>query len=220
MSAELDKADKVGDEKTTDEQTEKPGANKKDADGGGDVEVAAWLDSLPDDARKEAEALPNDESRKAAMKLNAKLASAHERVKEERNTLRTRVSEHDAEKEAQLEANKEFETLAGDRKAKLDELNPQVETLTTEKTSLTEQLEAANGVINTLLEAEKQSLELDDSYTQLLKDKSPVEQLGWIAANREKLGKGKTGIPAVKDGKTTGPLSHEEKLALSAPVHF
>jgi len=222
MSDDKDKADKVGEQKPG-EQTGEPEPAKKDGDGKDKefgTQFSEWLKTLPnDEARKTAKALPDDTARKAAMELNAKLVTAFGSVKTERNDFREQVEKYNKAQETALEENKEFETLATSRKTELDELKPQVETLTTEKTSLTEQLEAANEAISKWVESEKQALGLDEPMLALLKDKPPVDQLGFLAAHREKLGKGKPGgIPAVPDGKNKGPLTHEEKLALTAPV--
>ena len=68
-----------------------------------------------------------------------------------------------------------------------------------------------------------------DKYREFLPvtDKTPIISLNegntpliYAQSLSEKLGKGKTGVPAVKDGKQSGPMSHEDKLALTAPVIF
>lgn len=109
--------------------------------------------------------------------------------------------------EKRLESQKEFETLANERKAELDKAN---ETNNTYKA----ELEAQTAVLTALYESRKSLV--PEMYQPLLEGMDLVKRLQWIAENESKLkpaSNGTNGIPTTPNPKGTGDLTPEQRRA-------
>lgn len=140
-----------------------------------------------------------------------------ERKKKEDDAKAARQAEDDKK----LEDSKEFEKLAGERKTKLDELGPQVDTLTDTNAELMAKTEALLDVVKKHLASVRGSLELKPAMVILLDKMDPVEQLSFIADNADELGAKEQGpVPPAPKGKGSGKMSHEEKLEITYKTHM
>lgn len=109
--------------------------------------------------------------------------------------------------EKRLESQKEFETLANERKTELDKAN---ETITTYKA----ELEAQTAVLTQLYESRKSLV--PEMFQPLLEGMDLVKRLQWIAENESKLkpaSNGVNGIPHTPNPKGTGDLTPEQRRA-------
>jgi hypothetical protein len=113
-----------------------------------------------------------------------------DRLKRERTKAEESAKKAREEAEAKaLEEQKEFQKLAEQRAAKVAELEPQAEKAQRFETALLK-----------LLESEK--AEVPEHVATLLEKLDPVEQLEWIASNRDKLKPAEPGQP--EPDKTRG----------------
>ncbi len=114
-----------------------------------------------------------------------------------------------ARKEAEenaLEQQQEFKTLADKRAERILDLEAQVGTLEQITTERDEMQSALQGYLD------KERDGLPEMILSLLEGKSPVEQLAWIAANRDKLGKQNgRGIEPTPKGQVDPKLPDEER---------
>ena len=109
--------------------------------------------------------------------------------------------------EKRLESQKEFETLANERKTQLDKAN---ETITTYKA----ELEAQTAVLSQLYESRKSLV--PEMFQPLLDEMTLIKRLEWIAANESKLkpaSNGTNGIPHTPNPKGTGDLTPDQRRA-------
>ncbi|MCC6490684.1 MAG: hypothetical protein IT364_24575 [Candidatus Hydrogenedentes bacterium] len=190
-----------------------------DGDGGGgsggggdggkpeDFNYETWLKEQPENVRA-ALAKHGEESVKG---LKAALDAEREARKAAEKGKADRERERKEAEEKALEEQKKFQELADARKAKLDELEPKVQTVAQERDALKAQADDQAAVLTEFLAAELKALNLDEPTKELLTGKSAVEQLRWIAKNREKLttAKGLPGTPLGSGGN--GKLTDEEK---------
>jgi len=170
----------------------KPDGAKPDGDGG----------------KPEPKTYTEDEVKglKTALEAEREARKAAEKGKSDRER------ERKAAEEKALEEQKKFQELAEARKAKLDEIEPQVQTVTQERDALKVQADDQAKVLKEFLDAEVKALKLDDATKELLSGKSEVEQLRWIAKHRETLAKGRAnGAPGTPKPDGTGSLTDEEK---------
>jgi hypothetical protein len=105
--------------------------------------------------------------------------------------------------EAALLKNQEFQKLAEERAKTIADLEPLKEQLD----GANETIERYKGALDNYLEAEKK--DLPKHVLALLEKLDPVEQMDYIAENRESLGKGPEGIPPSPNPKER-KLSDEE----------
>lgn len=137
-----------------------------------------------------------------------------DRLKRERQKAdeKAKKEREDAEAKA-LEEQKEYQKLAEQRATKIAELEP-----------LTEQVDRYQGALTSLLTAEKQNV--PEHVAALLDKLDPVEQLEWIASNRDKLApasesngddaepKKPKGIPSTPPrGDTRGAIEEQRRAA-------
>ena len=109
--------------------------------------------------------------------------------------------------EKRLESQKEFETLANERKSKLDDAEKTINTYKAE-------LEAQTAVLSQLYESRKGLV--PEMYQPLLDEMSLIKRLEWIAANESKLkpaSNGSNGIPHTPNPKGTGDLTPDQRRA-------
>lgn len=130
-----------------------------------------------------------------------------ERLDRERKKADADRKKADEDAEAKrLEAQQEFKTLAEKRAERILDLEAQVGTLE-QITSERDEMQAA---LQGYLDKERDGL--PDYVLSLLADKSPVQQLAWIAANRDKLGKQNgRGIEPTPKGQSDPRLPDEER---------
>lgn len=166
-----------------------------------------------------------DADREALAKLfekqTAAMKSALDKEREAREAAekeRKRIERERAKAaEDKLAQDKQFEDLAKQREARIAEIEPQLETLTKERDTARDEAKAAIAKVAELVEQQMKVLKLDEAVTELLKVKSPVEQLDWIVKHAEKLGKSGGILPVTPKGDTTAnQVSEEEARKLTA----
>jgi hypothetical protein len=111
--------------------------------------------------------------------------------------------------EKRLESQKEFETLANERKSELEKANESINTYKAE-------LEAQTAVLSALYESRKGLV--PEMYQPLLDEMSLIKRLEWIAANESKLkpaSNGSNGIPHTPNPKGTGELTPDQRRAMA-----
>lgn len=79
--------------------------------------------------------------------------------------------------------------MASLRKSKDKELTKAQETWTTEKEAMQTTIDDQNSTIQEVLTLLQKDLEIDDDVMELLKDKTPAEQLRFLLKKVEKIGK-------------------------------
>lgn len=174
------------------------------------------LDGNPEDQQKQVE--KSDETKNT--ENNQPGPIPYERFKEVNDQYKAMKSQLDelqkekekrekAAKEAEekrLESQKEFETLANERKTELEKAN---ETITTYKA----ELEAQTVVLSALYESRKSLV--PEMFRPLLDSMDLVKRLEWIAANESKLkpASNGNGIPHTPNPKGTGDLTPEQRRA-------
>lgn len=107
--------------------------------------------------------------------------------------------------EKRLESQKEFETLANERKTELEKANSEITTYKAE-------LEAQTAVLSALYESRKALV--PEMFQPLLDEMSLIKRLEWIAANESKLkpaSNGANGIPHTPNPKGQGELTPEQR---------
>ena len=107
--------------------------------------------------------------------------------------------------EKRLESQKEFETLANERKAKLDDAEKTIHTYKAE-------LEAQTAVLSQLYESRKSLV--PEMFQPLLDSMDLVKRLQWIAENESKLkpaSNGVHGIPSTPNPKGAGEMTPEQR---------
>jgi hypothetical protein len=92
--------------------------------------------------------------------------------------------------------------MASLRKSKDKELTRERETWTTEKETMQSTIEGQEEVIKDVLTLLQKDLEVDDDVMELLKDKTPAEQLKFLMKKVEKIGK--RDIPRTPKGEGEG----------------
>ena len=117
-----------------------------------------------------------------------------------------REKERKEAEDKRLESQKEFETLANERKSKLDDAEKTINTYKAE-------LEAQTAVLSQLYESRKSLV--PEMYQPLLDEMSLIKRLEWIAANESKLKPASTnnGIPHTPNPKGTGEMTPEQRRA-------
>ena len=106
--------------------------------------------------------------------------------------------------EKRLESQKEFETLANERKTELEKANNEITTYKAE-------LEAQTAVLQSLYESRKALV--PEMFQPLLDEMSLIKRLEWIATNESKLkpANGANGIPSTPNPKGAGELTPEQR---------
>lgn len=154
----------------------------------------------PPDAKDKKEK-PVDEKKFSQAELDAIVQDRLAREKKKQDEAAEKARK-EAE-EAGLLKNQEFQKLAEERAKTIAELEPFKEQLN----GANETIERYKGALDKYLEAEKK--DLPKHVLALLDKLDPVEQMEYIAANREELGKGPEGIPPSPNPKEK-KLSDEE----------
>jgi len=146
---------------------------------------------IPYDRFKEV----NDSLKATKKQLDELLADKEKREKERKEA-----------EDKRLESQKEFETLANERKSKLDDAEKTINTYKAE-------LEAQTAVLAQLYESRKGLV--PEMYQPLLDEMSLIKRLEWIAANESKLKPASTnnGIPHTPNPKGTGDLTPDQRRA-------
>ena len=146
---------------------------------------------IPYDRFKEV----NDSLKATKKQLDELLADKEKREKERKEA-----------EDKRLESQKEFETLANERKSKLDDAEKTINTYKAE-------LEAQTAVLSQLYESRKSLV--PEMYQPLLDEMSLIKRLEWIAANESKLKPASTnnGIPHTPNPKGTGDLTPDQRRA-------
>jgi|GEM_PF-2928586 len=153
------------------------------------------------DADKKKEK-PADEKKFSQAELDAIVQDRLAREKKKQDDAADKARK-EAEETALLE-NQKFQELAEERAKTIAELEPFKEQLD----GANETIERYKGALDKYLEAEKK--DLPKHVLALLEKLDPVEQMDYIAANREELGKGPEGIPPSPNPKEK-KLSDEER---------
>ena len=148
---------------------------------------------IPYDRFKEV----NDSLKATKKQLDELLADKEKREKERKEA-----------EDKRLESQKEFETLANERKSKLDDAEKTINTYKAE-------LEAQTAVLSQLYESRKSLV--PEMYQPLLDEMSLIKRLEWIAANESKLKPASTnnGIPHTPNPKGTGELTPDQRRAMA-----
>jgi chromosome segregation ATPase len=146
---------------------------------------------IPYDRFKEV----NDSLKATKKQLDELLADKEKREKERKEA-----------EDKRLESQKEFETLANERKSKLDDAEKTINTYKAE-------LDAQTAVLSALYESRKGLV--PEMYQPLLDEMSLIKRLEWIAANESKLKPASTnnGIPHTPNPKGTGEMTPEQRRA-------
>ena len=147
---------------------------------------------IPYDRFKEV----NDSLKATKKQLDELLADKEKREKERKEA-----------EDKRLESQKEFETLANERKSKLDDAEKTINTYKAE-------LDAQTAVLSALYESRKGLV--PEMYQPLLDEMSLIKRLEWIAANESKLkpvSNGSNGIPHTPNPNGTGDLTPEQRRA-------
>lgn len=147
---------------------------------------------IPYDRFKEV----NDSLKATKKQLDELLADKEKREKERKEA-----------EDKRLESQKEFETLANERKSKLDDAEKTINTYKAE-------LDAQTAVLSALYESRKGLV--PEMYQPLLDEMSLIKRLEWIAANESKLkpaSNGSNGIPHTPNPKGTGDLTPDQRRA-------
>jgi vacuolar-type H+-ATPase subunit I/STV1 len=146
---------------------------------------------IPYDRFKEV----NDSLKATKKQLDELLADKEKREKERKEA-----------EDKRLESQKEFETLANERKSKLDDAEKTINTYKAE-------LDAQTAVLSALYESRKGLV--PEMYQPLLESMDLVKRLQWIAENESKLKPASTnnGIPHTPNPKGTGEITPEQRRA-------
>ena len=153
-----------------------------------------------DETDPEKEKGPADGKKFTQAELDAIIADRLSREKKNQEAA-TEKARKKAEEDALLK-NQEFQKLAEERGKRIAELEP----LGDQIKSATETADRYKGALEKYLETEKKGL---PKHVLTLLDKlDPVEQIEYIAANREELGK-----PKGPDGVPASPNPKERKLS-------
>lgn len=134
-------------------------------------------------------------------------------IKSQLDALQQEKEKRDKEakeaEEKRLESQKEFETLANERKSELEKANELNSTYKAE-------LEAQTAVLSQLYESRKSLV--PEMYQPLLDEMSLIKRLEWIAANESKLkpaSNGSNGIPTTPNPKGQGDLTPDQRRAMA-----
>ena len=186
-----------------------------EGDNGGGAGGAAVDGGKPASAKPDGDGVtpePKTYTEDEVKGLKSALEAEREARKAAEKGKADRERERKAAEEKSLEEQKKFQELADARKAKLDEIEPQILTATQERDALKVQADSQAAVLKEFLDAEVKALKLDDATRELLTGKTEVEQLRWIAKHRETLAKGRaSGAPGTPKPDGTGSLTDEEK---------
>jgi hypothetical protein len=119
-----------------------------------------------------------------------------------------RKAKEQAEQEAAAK-NGEWQKLAEQRGTKLGELETANATLTSQVETLTSQASRLDKALRTQLDGLRK--DVPKPVMALLDKLDPVEQLAWLAANRDQVGPGKQGVPGTP--KPAGNLDAADREA-------
>lgn len=184
----------------------KDGGKGDDDDGGESKEIEdfdAWLAAQPEPVRKAHE--KHVGGLKSALDAERKAKKDADKAAKEAATAKAK------EAEAALEANKEFEKLATERKTKVDELEAKVAELAPEAESYKARAEAAETAVAEHVDGRLKALKLDASVVELLDGKTPVQKLAWLTKHEAKLAKGDGKLPGSPNGDPGGETMTEEQ---------
>ena len=163
-----------------------------------------------DQATTEAENTGEDKGKQTAkVTFSPEQQTELERVLKERLERERKKSETAAEKvrkqaeEDALTKNKEFETLAEQRKTKVGELEAQV----AELAPLKEQVEKYKGAMETVLKA--QMAKLPKAILPLLEKLDPIEKMQYLADHAKELNIEVIGVPETDTNDSTHKLNEE-----------
>jgi hypothetical protein len=191
------------------------------ADGGGsatgdsltDTDDSAGANGNGDQAKTDADKAggDKDKGKQAAAKVTftEEQQAAVDLIVKERLEREHKKSEAAAEKvrkqaeEEALTKNKEFETLAEQRKIKVDELEAQV----SELAPLKEQVEKYKGAMETILKA--QMAKLPKALLPLLEKLDPIEKMQYLADHAKELNVEVIGVPETDTNDSTHKLNEE-----------
>ena len=180
-----------------------PGAPDPAPDGGGDggepFDFAKWLAEQPEAVRKAHE--------DHVAGLKSALDAERKRAKELEKAQRDRDKAAEEEERKRLEEAGEFKELAQQAETRATKAEARV----AELEPLAERVAALEGALKGYLDAEREGLA--PHVLALLDKLDVVEQLSWIAANREVLRPqdGRRGVPPTPNADPKGKLSDEEK---------
>jgi hypothetical protein len=186
-------------------------------DGGGSAtgdsttDDSAGANENGDQAKTDADKTGNDKDNGKATKVtfSPEQQVELERVLKERLERERKKSETAAEKvrrqaeEDALTKNKEFETLAEQRKTKVGELEAQV----AELAPLKDQVEKYKGAMETILKA--QMAKLPKALLPLLEKLDPIEKMQYLADHAKELNIEVIGVPETDTNDSTHKLNEE-----------
>lgn len=187
------------------------GSDNDDSGGAGDeiADFEDWLKGQSEGVRKAFEASTSG--------LKSALSKVRQEAKDASRELKKLQDAQSAAEEQTLAEQKEFEKLATERKAKLDEVHQRLEALEAERDALKEQAEASEKALAAQIDAEIESLNLPDATKELLSDMTPARKQEWLKKHGEELRKsGPADIPRTPDGGGSGkktPSEDEKKEA-------
>lgn len=182
---------------------------KPDSGGESIEDFAKWLAEQPQHVQDAYTS--HTKGLKSALDKERERAEAAEKERKEREAEKAQAEE------AALKEKGEFQKLADQQAARLKELEPELETSRDAAEKAKAEAEQAREALQKYLDAELGELKLDEAWQELLKGKSPVEQMEWLAKHKAQISKQKPkgAQPSPNGDGNAAELTEQQRRALT-----